>query len=199
MSKFRRVMQDELYGFHWRYAAARFLLAPFPLHAGSRVRTAVFRALGFQVGQGTVMWGTPTLTGGRQRHQLLQIGQHCWLNMGIVIDLGASVTIGHNVSIGHQVMFMTTSHQIGPSVRRGGPATTAAVTIEDGVWIGSRAIIMPGVTVGRGAIVAAGAVVSKDVPPDTLVGGVPAKALKALAAVDSLIVSDLSLKNRSAV
>jgi maltose O-acetyltransferase len=80
--------------------------------------------------------------------------------------------------LGHEVMLMTSSHEIGSDEHRAGPLYTAPITIKDGVWIGSRSVVLPGVTVGAGSVVAAGAIVTKDVPPHTLVGGVPARIIR---------------------
>ena len=192
MSSWQTLIKEELHGFHGRYQIARLLLAPLPPYVGSRVRTAVFRKLGFQIGGGTVFWGTPTITGDAHRHEKLTIGSSCWFNLGCIFDLGDTITIGNNVAFGHQVMLMTGTHELGTGARRAGPYETAPITIEDGAWIAARATILPGVTVGKGAIVAAGAMVTKDVPPHTLVGGVPAKMIRKLE--DETQFSDLALK-----
>lgn len=85
------------------------------------------------------------------------------------------ITIGSKVAISREAFICTASHDITRPER---PLVTAPITICDGVWIGARAIILPGVTIGEGAIVAAGAVVTKDVEPFTVVGGNPAKFIK---------------------
>ena len=85
------------------------------------------------------------------------------------------ITIGTKVAISREAFICTASHDITKPNR---PLVTAPITICDGVWIGARAIILPGVTIGEGAIVAAGAVVTKDVEPFTVVGGNPAKFIK---------------------
>jgi acetyltransferase-like isoleucine patch superfamily enzyme len=64
--------------------------------------------------------------------------------------------------------------------RRGGERYSRPVVVEDGVWVGACATILPGVTLGRGSVVAAGALVARDVPPHTLVAGVPARPIKSL-------------------
>ncbi|NTU65300.1 MAG: hypothetical protein HGB05_18340 [Chloroflexi bacterium] len=66
------------------------------------------------------------------------------------------------------------------SDQRAGATFSAPVTIQDGTWLGARCIVLPGVTVGRGSVVGAGSVVTKDVPPNTLVGGVPAKVIRSI-------------------
>ncbi len=83
--------------------------------------------------------------------------------------------IGHDVSVSPEVMILTGQHG---HDRPGFAFETRPVVIEDHVWIGSRAIILPGTTLGRGAVVAAGAVVSGRVAPMTVVAGVPARPLR---------------------
>ncbi|MBR3223382.1 MAG: putative colanic acid biosynthesis acetyltransferase [Kiritimatiellae bacterium] len=85
------------------------------------------------------------------------------------------ITIGMKVAISREAFICTASHDITKPNR---PLVTAPIMICDGVWIGARAIILPGVTIGEGAVVAAGAVVTKDVEPFTVVGGNPAKFIK---------------------
>ena len=85
------------------------------------------------------------------------------------------IRIGTKVAISREAFICTASHDITKPNR---PLVTAPITICDGVWIGARAIILPGVTIGEGAVVAAGAVVTKDVEPFTVVGGNPAKFIK---------------------
>jgi maltose O-acetyltransferase len=73
------------------------------------------------------------------------------------------------------VTFITAKHQIGEATQRAGAMRGASIVVGDGAWVGANATILPGVSVGRGAVVAAGAVVSRDVPPNVIVAGVPAK------------------------
>jgi acetyltransferase-like isoleucine patch superfamily enzyme len=75
---------------------------------------------------------------------------------------------------------VTTQHDTEWAWRRCGRSTSAPIVVEDGCWIGARATILPGVTLGRGCVVAAGAVVASSVEPNMLVGGVPAKPIKQL-------------------
>ena len=85
------------------------------------------------------------------------------------------IKIGTKVAISREAFICTASHDITKPNR---PLVTAPITICDGVWIGARAIVLPGVTIGEGAVVAAGAVVTKDVEPWAVVGGNPAKFIK---------------------
>ena len=87
----------------------------------------------------------------------------------------AKITIGAKVAISREAFICTASHDITKANR---PLITAPITICDGVWVGARAIILPGITIGEGAVVGAGAVVTKDVAPWTVVGGNPAKFIK---------------------
>lgn len=89
------------------------------------------------------------------------------------IQGGGGVTVGSRVMMGPRVMLLTANHDL---VTR--ETVAAPVVIEDDVWLGAGATVLPGVTVGRGSVVAAGAVVARDVPAGMLVGGVPAKVIK---------------------
>ncbi len=96
------------------------------------------------------------------------IGDRCFL------DGRAPVTIGDHVDIASQVLIYNSEHDINSSDFR---ATEAPVVIGDYVFVGPRAIILPGVTIGKGAVVAAGAVITKNVPEYAIVAGVPAKLI----------------------
>jgi acetyltransferase-like isoleucine patch superfamily enzyme len=95
-------------------------------------------------------------------------------------SLISNTKIGKNCAIGPRVILGPANHKIGPPGRRAGEAVFHPCVIKDGVWIGARTVILGGVTVGSGSIVAAGAIVTKDVPSNTMVGGVPAKIIKKL-------------------
>ena len=109
---------------------------------------------------------------GQVRRTGVSIGANSRINRDCMIDVRGGVTIGDNVSISPQVSISTAAHS---AVDPGFRVEIRPVVIEDNVWIGMRATILGGVTLGRGSVVAAGAVVTKDVPPLTIVGGVPAR------------------------
>ena len=86
------------------------------------------------------------------------------------------MAIGDGCQIGHNVVFATLNHELAPEDRK--TTYPAPIILGKNVWIGSNATILQGVTIGDNAIVAAGAVVTKDVEPNTIAGGVPAKFIK---------------------
>jgi len=105
-----------------------------------------------------------------------QIGKNVFVNHGCsFLDLGG-ITIDDDVLIGPQVKLVTENHPVDPKNRKS--LDLKSIHIQRNAWIGAGAIILPGVTVGENAIVAAGAVVTTDVPSNTIVGGVPAKHIK---------------------
>lgn len=106
----------------------------------------------------------------------LRIGKNVFFNSGCKMQDQGGITIGDGTLIGHNVVLATLNHEADP--KRRGNMHPAPIHIGKNVWIGANAVILPGVTVGDGAIVAAGAVVTKDVPPCTVAGGVPAKVIK---------------------
>lgn len=113
-------------------------------------------------------------------HAGIWIGEDSLIGEYNVIRGQGGIRIGHRVYTSPMVQLIAVNHVFDdvtrPFVNQG--ITARGITIEDDVWIGSGAVVTDGVTVGRGAVVAAGAVVTRDVPPHTVVGGVPARALR---------------------
>lgn len=106
--------------------------------------------------------------------QRINIGKNCNINKKCVLDGRNGLIIGNNVDIAQEVNIWTEQHDYNDANYK---AIGAPVIIEDFVWLASRVTILPGVTIGRGAVVACGAVVTKDVPPLSIVGGIPAKII----------------------
>ena len=107
---------------------------------------------------------------------LIDAGKDVFINSGCHFQDQGGIIIEDGSFIGHNVVLATINHDLDPTNNR--KNHYAPITIESHVWIGSNATILPGVTIGEWAVVAAGAVVIKDVPPYTVVGGVPARVLK---------------------
>ena len=180
MSRVWHSLYTEIAEFHLRLQLAQLLIGLLPPHVGNRLRVYLLRWIGFRIGRGTVMWGKPRITGSGNLYPRLHIGEYCWINLDLFLNLGAAVHIGDGVSIGQQVMILTETHTIGNRTRRAGTLNAMPISIGNGVWLGARCTILPGVTIGEGAIVAAGAVVTKSVPPHVVVGGTPARVLRHL-------------------
>ena len=109
----------------------------------------------------------------------IHVGKNVFINMGCKFQDQGGIFIGDGALIGHNVVLATLNHAKSPKDRAS--MIPAPVHIGRNVWIGSNATVLPGVTIGDGAIVAAGAVVDKDVPENTIVGGVPAKIIRRLS------------------
>lgn len=110
--------------------------------------------------------------------QFIQIGRNVFINHACsFLDLGG-ITIEDDVLIGPKVNIITENHPLDITDRR--TLICRPILIKRNVWIGAGATILPGVTIGESAVVAAGAVVSKDVPANVVVGGVPAKIIKTI-------------------
>lgn len=145
-----------------------------------RIRYLLLRCAGMRITGKCVIWGGLTVRpiGGVKN---ISIGKGTFINtdvrFGVPFD---KVTIGENVQIGPRVMFETASHGLKYIPGKGRGTTSRPIVVEDQVWIGGGSIITQGVTIGRGSVVAAGAVVVKDVPADTVVGGVPAKQIEVI-------------------
>lgn len=109
----------------------------------------------------------------------VSIGEGSFANNDCYFDDNATITIGADCAIGPQVMFCTTTHEIG-KYPRSGEVLSKSILVENGCWIGARVTLLPGVHIGTGCIVAAGAVVNKDCEPNGLYAGVPAQRIKDL-------------------
>lgn len=110
----------------------------------------------------------------------ISLGNNVDLAWGVIITTGGSVEIGERCLIGYRSQILSANHVIPPNKERIFSAghSLAKIIIENDVWIGANCIITAGVCIGEGAVVAAGSVVTKNVPPFTIVGGVPAKIIK---------------------
>ncbi|HEV2028865.1 MAG TPA: acyltransferase [Candidatus Dormibacteraeota bacterium] len=133
------------------------------------------KVMGIEMGSGSaVQLGCYLWSYGPRSNRRLKtrIGARSVINRGCCIDVRTGLTIGADVSISPEVAILTTQHDLNDAEFA---LQGQRVVIEDHVWIGMRAMVLPGVTIGRGAVIAAGAVVTKDVAPLDIVAGVPAR------------------------
>jgi maltose O-acetyltransferase len=157
------------------------LIRFLPMSRAHAVKAWLLRTLGgIQIGRNCEIASTARFVG---RH--ISIGDFCYIGPDVLISGPAEqgrVTIGSNCVLGMQVMVITGSHHLGPPSRRSGKGYFKPITIHDGCRISTRSLLIEGVTIGAGSVVAAGAVVIRDVEPNTLVAGVPAVLKKQLPA-----------------
>lgn len=111
----------------------------------------------------------------------IHVGSRTFANFGLVVLDVARVTVGDDVQIGPRVQLLAATHPVDPEPRRAKWESGAPVTIGDNVWLGGGVVVCPGVTVGADTVVAAGAVVTRDLPPQVLAAGVPARVVRPLA------------------
>ncbi len=137
----------------------------------NRVKRALMRWRGASIGARPKIWRDVWVDDYRK----LSIGDDVSLGKSAMFICIGGVTIGNQVMIAHGSQIISAGHRmpaVGESMRFSG-LDAAPIVIEDGAWVGAGAIVLPGVTIGSGSVVAAGAVVTKDVPPNTVVAGVP--------------------------
>lgn len=115
--------------------------------------------------------------------QNIHVGRNVFVNAGCHFQDHGGIWLGDGVLVGHNVVFATLNHNFDPARRA--EMTPAPIVVGRNVWIGSNVTILQGVTIGDGAIVAAGAVVTRDVEPNTIVGGVPARRIRRIETSES--------------
>ena len=111
----------------------------------------------------------------------IRVGRNVFINQACMLNDIGGIEIGDDVMIGPRVSLLTAGHPLDPARRRR-QIVAAPITVERNAWLGAGATILQGITVGSDAVVAAGAIVTRDVPPRTLVAGVPARVLREIGA-----------------
>lgn len=143
-------------------------------HTDEELRALMSRLVGYKVDDGFRLFPPVYTDFGKN----IKIGKDVFVNSGCCFQDQGGVTLGDGCLVGHNVVFATLDHDKRPGRR--GDMTAAPIVVGKDVWIGAHATILKGVTIGDGAIVAAGAVVTRDVPPNTIAAGVPARVVKTI-------------------
>jgi acetyltransferase-like isoleucine patch superfamily enzyme len=175
----RRIYNDVL-GTRPRLLFIQFLVAFVPRMTFGWIRPLLYRLAGIRIGRRTNIYGRVDIEGVGPIEKNVTVGECCMFTTPLYLNASGQIRIGRNVVIGHHAMIITDDHRMDSPEQRCGERYSRPVVVEDGVWIAARVTILPGVTLGRGCVVAAGALVTRDVPPHTLVAGVPARAIKTL-------------------
>ena len=128
------------------------------------------------VGEGTVIMPIFTCDYGYN----IRLGRNVFINYQCIFLDCARIDVGDDVQIGPAVQLYTAIHPLDPAVRRSGLESADPIRIGNNVWTGGGAIILPGVTIGDNSVIGAGSVVTRDVPPATVVAGNPARIIRAL-------------------
>ncbi len=156
----------------WQYLFAMMFVSP--------LRVGLLRLFGAQIGSNTVIERIRLINLYRTGIGGITIGNNCFLGDGVTLDTAERITLEDDVTLSFDVMVLThtnvgyKNHPVQEHI----PCVVKPTMFKKGCFVGVRATILPGITVGEGAAVAAGAVVTKDVLAKTLVGGVPAKVIR---------------------
>ena len=141
-------------------------------HSPEELREIFSRLIGKQVDEGFALFPPFFTDCGKN----ITLGSNVFINSGCRFQDQGGIIIGDGTLIGHNVVLTTLNHDFAPENRRS--MHPAPVKIGRNVWIGANVTVVPGVTIGDNAVIAAGAVVTKDVPESSIVGGVPAKQIR---------------------
>lgn len=141
-------------------------------HESKEIRTLMSRLTGRQLDESFTMFPPFYSDCGKN----ISIGKNVFINSGCSFQDQGGIIIGDDVLIGHNVVMATLNHDLNPAKRAS--LIPAPIVIGNKVWIGANATILSGVTVGENSVIAAGAVVTKSVPKNVIVGGIPAKIIR---------------------
>ncbi len=172
-SELRNRLTPELRGWrkirsHLGAAGFNMIVNGIPFHA---VRNSYLRACGMQIGKNTCMMRGSLVT----RPEQISIGDHCILGFRCFLGGEGRIQIGNNVNISSFCVLLGGYHDIDDPAFK---PVLHPIIIEDYAWLATRVTVAAGLRIGRGAVVAAGAVVTRDVPPYHVVAGVPAKKIR---------------------
>ena len=168
-------------GFQPRLALSLFVLRLLPSYAFGGLRVRVLRFGGVRVGTGSGIGGSLWVAGGPDPASRLSIGDRCFVNDGCRFDTCAPITLEDDVHLGHDVAVLAATHEIGEAIGRAGRNVGMPIRIERGAWIGARRRSWPG---SRSVPAASSPPARSSIAPSApsmLVGGVPARPIKALS------------------
>ena len=174
LTKALQMLREEATGLHPRLQAFTIAQSFLPKRGSGPARARLLALAGFQIGEGTTIDGCPRITGQKGLVSKLTVGKNCTIGDQCVLDLSELINIGDDVTLSPGTMILTSTHEMASAQHRAGKIVTSPVTIGSGAWLGPRCIILPGAHIGDGVVVDAGAVVNKEVPAHTRVGGIPA-------------------------
>jgi acetyltransferase-like isoleucine patch superfamily enzyme len=157
-------------------------------HEPEEIRTIMSKLIGKPVDESFGMFPPFYTDCGKN----ITLGKNVFINSGCRFQDQGGITIGDGALIGHNVVLATLNHDFAPEKRS--TMHPAPIVIGKNVWIGANATIVPGVTIGDNAIIAAGAVVTKDVPANTVAGGVPARVIKKLEEITEESIRTSNIK-----
>jgi acetyltransferase-like isoleucine patch superfamily enzyme len=164
--------------FGWFTAA----MVPYRLLPVPQLRAPFLRLLGARVGGGTILHDVRFFNLYRRGLAGLEIGEDCFIGDECLLDLAEGVRLERQVTLAERVLVLTHTN-VGyrdHPLQQQFPAQAAPVVIEQGSFVGASVTLLPGIRIGARSFVAAGSVVTADVPPETLVAGVPARAVRTL-------------------
>lgn len=140
------------------------------------IKSYCLRSVGAKIGKRVVFYPGVWIMTGRN----LSLGDDVDLALGVIITTDGGVSIGDRTLVGYRTQILSSNHVVPDVSRRIFDAGHVRIRVAVGadVWIGASCVILPGVSIGDGAVIAAGSVVTKDVPPHAIVGGVPAKVIR---------------------
>ena len=164
----------------FRFGFFTMALVPYRLALFPQLRAPWLRLLGARIGPRSLLHDVRFFNLYRRGLPGLVIGRECFLGDSCLLDLAEGIELQDQVTLAERVLVLT-HRNVGYAdhpLQAAFPAMAAPVRFESGCFVGAGAIVLAGVTVGREAFVAAGSVVTADVPPRTLVGGVPARPIR---------------------
>ncbi len=166
-----------------RFGFFTLAMVPYRFALVPQLRTPWLRLLGARIGRRTVLHDVRFFNLYRRGLAGLEIADECFIGDECLLDLAEGITLERQVTLAERVLVLThmnvgyADHPLQPHF----PPVAKPVVIEQGAFLGANVTLLPGVRIGAGSFVAAGAVVTGDVPKDTLVGGVPARVLRSIA------------------